>query len=92
MTSKSTDSALVIVTRNKLALYEYAKRLLARSPRIGVVRDRRERDRRQRGLLVEVDRRSANRRSRQAVDAELRSRGWATVHRPTASPEGPPAA
>jgi hypothetical protein len=92
MKSESTETALVIVTRSKLGLYEYATRLLARSPRIRVVRDRRQRDRRQRGLLVEVDWRHADRRSRQGVNDELRSRGWAMVYRTAVLPERPPAA
>lgn len=76
---RRAPARLVIVARDEEALWESLKAAFADSDRIAVIRDRRYGERRRRDEPVAVERRRGERRRRPALDAEVRSRGWAVV-------------
>jgi hypothetical protein len=72
---------LFIVSRDSLGLYAYAKREFgATAEAIEVVIDRRQSERRRHQASAPLERRRTDRRGH-AIDAQLRSLGWALVHR-----------
>lgn len=70
---------LLIVARNRRQLYEEIKRAFAGHENVDVILDRRVLERRRSKGAPEVDRRSRNRRSRSAIDEQLRTIGWSLV-------------
>ena len=72
---------LVVAAADRGKLYEYFKRTLGRTAAIEVVPERRTIDRRKHAATVPADRRRADRRSRPALDDELRAFGFAIVTR-----------
>lgn len=86
---EQSENSLVIVTRNKPALFAYVKRLLTSYRHIQVIVDRRRGERRELIAPVECDRRQADRRSRRDVDDDLYFRGWTMIRRRAAHREWP---
>ena len=70
---------LLIVARHRRELYDEIKRAFAGHDNVDVILDRRVLERRRRKEAPGVDRRSRSRRSRSAVDEQLRTIGWALV-------------
>ncbi len=70
---------LLIVARNRRQLYEEIKRAFAGHENVDVILDRRVLERRRSKGALEVDRRSRSRRSRPAIDEQLRTIGWSLV-------------
>ena len=78
-TSASRSELMFIVSRADAKTYSYLKRTMATAG-VAVIMDRRTGERRQAGQAPVPDRRNGHRR-RQDVTSELRSYGWALVHR-----------
>lgn len=72
---------LLVAAPDRRELYEYFKRKFGRAATIEVVRDRRVADRRPRAAELPLDRRRRHRQARLALDAELRTFGFAIVIR-----------
>ena len=70
---------LFIVSTRRSDLYAKLTIALAGEPNVEVYLDRRLGQRRSISVGSQTDRRRAERRQRQAVDAEIRDRGWAVV-------------
>jgi len=70
---------LLIVARHRRQLYEEIKRAFAGHESVDVILDRRVLERRRSKEAPGVDRRSRRRRSRSAIDEQLRTIGWALV-------------
>jgi hypothetical protein len=70
---------LFIVSPRRADLYTKLKVAFAGEPKVEVHFDRRVRQRRAAGATAATDRRRAERRQREAIDAEVRDRGWAVV-------------
>ena len=68
----------IIVARDRVALHQHFKEALAGNPSITVILDRRRGERRTNVATTSRERRQADRRWR-AVDAQLRTLGWAIV-------------
>jgi hypothetical protein len=75
----SVSELVFIVSRADARTYTYLKRTMA-SAGVAVIMDRRAGERRQARQETVADRRNGDRR-RQDVARELRSYGWALVHR-----------
>jgi hypothetical protein len=70
---------LFIVNRGDHRVYQHAVRTFADSPRIQVIYDRREGDRRRAATRSPVERRQGGRRVRDRIDADIREYGAAMV-------------
>jgi hypothetical protein len=70
---------LLVVARHRRELYEQIKRAFAGHETVQVVLDRRVRQRRERKETPGLERRRQDRRSRSAIDEQLRTIGWALV-------------
>ena len=66
---------IFVVARYNPQLYDYLQRAFSHEERIRIIMDRRVSERRQRGDAPPSDRRQADRRRHQEVDANLRERG-----------------
>ena len=75
---------LFIVARNEPELYEYLKRRFAGREDVEVILDRRVSERRQQPLPPAVERRRQGRRTRRAVEDDIKSLGVAVVPLPAA--------
>ena len=62
-----------------LDIYARLKTALANEPSVEVYLDRREGERRSGAPAAHTDRRQAERRQQEAIDAEIQDRGWAVV-------------
>lgn len=71
-------SVLMIVARDRAALYERLRQEFAKDRAVAVVLDRRFDERRRATLTVTEEQRRAERRRRD-VDDDLRRLGWATT-------------
>jgi hypothetical protein len=69
---------LLVVARHRRELYEEIKRAFA-GHEVRVILDRRVSERRQRKGAPMLDRRRQDRRSRSAIDEQLRAIGWSLV-------------
>lgn len=74
-------SHLFIVAWNRPDLWDYWKRWFAGVESVEVILDRRRGERRQPAQAFEPERREMERRTRQDIDDELRSVGFAIVSR-----------
>jgi hypothetical protein len=70
---------LFIVSSRRADLYAKMKVAFAGEPNVEIHFDRRVRQRRAAAAAAATDRRRAERRRREAIDAEVRERGWAVV-------------
>lgn len=70
---------LLVVARHRRELYEEIKRAFAGHETVQVILDRRVSERRQRKGAPMLDRRRHDRRSRSAIDEQLRTIGWSLV-------------
>jgi hypothetical protein len=70
---------LFIVSAHRGDLYAKLKVALASEPNVEIYLDRRVGPRRAEAGEVTSDRRRAERRQREAIDGEVRDRGWAVV-------------
>jgi hypothetical protein len=70
---------LLVVARHRRELYEEIKRAFAGYETVQVILDRRVSERRQRKGAPMLDRRRHERRSRSAIDEQLRTIGWSLV-------------
>ncbi len=70
---------LLVVARHRRELYEEIKRAFAGHETVQVILDRRVGERRQRKGVPMLDRRRRDRRSRSAIDEQLRTIGWSLV-------------
>jgi hypothetical protein len=70
---------VLIVARHRRQLYEEIKRAFAGHESVDVILDRRVLERRSSKEAPGVDRRSRSRRSRSAIDEQLRTIGWSLV-------------
>jgi hypothetical protein len=68
---------LFIVARDRSDLYRYLSQTFADAENVEVIFDRRAAERREAGTQPQPDRRRRERRSRPAVDEELRTVGYA---------------
>jgi class 3 adenylate cyclase/tetratricopeptide (TPR) repeat protein len=66
---------IFVVARYNPQLYDYLQRAFSHEDRVRIIMDRRVSERRQRGDAPPSDRRQADRRRHQEVDANLRERG-----------------
>jgi hypothetical protein len=70
---------LLVVARHRRQLYEEIKRAFAGHESVEVILDRRVSERRHGKEAPELDRRRRSRRSRSAIDEQLRTIGWSLV-------------
>jgi|SRR5712692_10894848 len=70
---------LLLVAQHRRELYEQVKRAFAGHETVQVILDRRVSERRQRKGAPMLDRRRHDRRSRSAIDEQLRTIGWSLV-------------
>lgn len=70
---------LLIVAQRHPGLYRSLTERFSGNPMVGVIMDRRRRERREGGVWLEPDRRAWDRRARPEIDEELRSRPYAIV-------------
>ena len=70
---------LLVVARHRRELYDEIKRAFAGQETVQVILDRRTNQRRQKKNGLMLDRRRTDRRSRSAVDEQLRTIGWSLV-------------
>jgi hypothetical protein len=77
---------LVIIARRALWMYEAMKQSFAGHADIGVILDRRRRERRWQTIPIAIDRRARERRTVN-IDALLRQLGWVVVEQRVEGPE-----
>jgi hypothetical protein len=70
---------LIIVARDRPALYEHLRRAFEGNETIQVILDRRVGERRERNASTDAERRRAPRRSRSPLDGQLSAIGWSVV-------------
>ena len=70
---------LLVVARDRRELYEEIKRAFAGHETVQVILDRRVSQRREKKNSARLDRRRNERRSRSAMDEQLRTIGWSLV-------------
>ena len=70
---------LLVVARHRRELYEEIKRAFAGHESVQVILDRRVNQRREKKGQPMLDRRRTERRSRSAIDDQLRTIGWSLV-------------
>ena len=76
---KGATKHLLVVSRHRRRLYDELKRAFAGHETVQVILDRRAGERRQRELAPALDRRRRDRRTRWAMDDQLRTIGWSLI-------------
>src|SRR5215468_7642225 len=76
---KGATKHLLVVARNRRRLYEELKRVFAGHETVQVILDRRLGQRRQRKVVPELDQRRRDRRTRSAMNDQLRTIGWSLM-------------
>jgi hypothetical protein len=74
-----TRRLVFIVSPKRMDLYEKLREALIREPDVDLILDRRVADRRTGASPIERERRGRQRRGVKAVDAEVRTWGWAVL-------------
>ena len=77
---------LFIIARRALLMYKAMKQSFVSHADIGVILDRRRRERRWQTIPIAIDRRARERRTVN-IDALLRQLGWVVVEQRVAGPE-----
>jgi hypothetical protein len=77
-----TIPLLVVVSGTDSTFWKFVKAAFAGAESVRVIVDRRSGDRRRGARGVDADRRNGERRDRLLIGEQLRTHGWALVHRP----------